>query len=333
MKKCFLVTGGNGYIGSHMCKLLSNLGQEVVVIDSYVTSPKQPVHSYGVFYRGDVGDRGFVNQVLSRHSVEAVFHFAARSVVAESEAQPFMYFCDNSQKSTVFLQSVVEHGIKNIIFSSTSSVYGTNTEDDLLNEGLSPRPENAYALSKKLVEDTLEYLTKRYSLNVGVLRYFNVAGSDPTLEIGENHEPETHLIPNLCLSYIKGNQLKFKLFGDQHPTPDGTCIRDYIHVCDLVRAHWLCYEYMLQRRGYEIFNLGSGVGFSVLEVLKEVEAVVNSKIDYDVLDARPGDPPRLVCDIKKAHRALGFENEYNLRQCIATTLDYLRKKAEAPVSK
>lgn len=330
MNQTFLVTGGNGYIGSHMCQYLHKQGHTVLVLDSHITSPQNPVHSYGQFFRGDISDESVVKEILNNHKVDGVFHFAARSVVSESEEFPFDYINDNSVKSTRFLKTLVEHGIKKIVFSSTSSVYGAQSDKEKLNEEVLPSPENAYALSKKLVEDNLRYLAGRFSLNVGVLRYFNVAGSDPNLEIGENHHPETHLIPNLCLSHLRSQTLKFKLFGDQHPTSDGTCVRDYIHVCDLVRAHWLTFKYFKNEKSFDVFNLGSGKGFSVLEVLKEFESVVGTKVNYEVVGARAGDPPRLVCDIQKATERLGFSNEYGLKDCIEHCFSYLRKTADAP---
>jgi UDP-glucose 4-epimerase len=321
----FLVTGGNGYIGSHMCKHLHRLGHEVIVLDDHSTSPHEATHAYGKFYEGDISDKNFVGGILARHRVDGVFHFAARSVVSESEDKPFMYFNDNTNKSTMFFEALTRNGIKNIVFSSTSSTYG-HTQEEFLSEESMQNPSNAYAVSKKLLEDVLRYVSSKYQTGVAVLRYFNVAGSDPDLDIGENHEPETHLIPNLCLSHIRGKEMSFKLFGDDHPTPDGTCIRDYIHVCDLVKAHFQAYEYLAKKPGFHVFNLGSGRGFSVKEVITAFEKVTGTKLNYETAPARREDPPRLVCQVDKAARELGFKNEYGLEDCIRHTLSYLKKR-------
>ncbi len=324
-KNSFLVTGGNGYIGSHMCKILHGMGHEVVIIDNHSSSPEEPVHNYGTFYEGDIGDAEFVTEVLKQYQFSAVFHFAALSVVSESEAEPFRYFYNNSIQSMVFFETLIEHKIKNIVFSSTSSTYGNNMTLEFLAEDSPQNPSNAYAVSKKLVEDTLTYLAQKYSFNAAILRYFNVAGSDPALEIGENHEPESHLIPSLCLSFVNKQSTTFKLFGEDHPTPDGTCIRDYIHVEDLVRAHYLAYENFSKKPGVEIFNLGSGKGYSVKEVMKVFEEVTGAPLKFEVCPARKQDPPRLVCQIKKAKTELGFENRYTLKDAIQHTLNYLTK--------
>ena len=322
----FLVTGGNGYIGSHMCKLLHKLGHEVVIIDNHSTSPEEPVHNFGTFFDGDIGDTDFVSEVLSNYKFSAVFHFAALSVVSESELEPFRYFYNNSIQSMVFFETLIEHKIQNIVFSSTSSTYGNNLKLEFLDEEAPQNPSNAYAVSKKLVEDTLTYLAQKYKFNAAILRYFNVAGNDPELVIGENHEPESHLIPSLCLSLINNKTMNFKLFGDKHPTPDGTCIRDYIHVEDLVRAHYLAYENFAKKPGVEVFNLGSGKGYSVKEVMKVFEEVSGAPLKYEICPAREQDPPRLVCQIRKAKTELGFENQFSLRDAIEHTLNYLKKK-------
>jgi UDP-glucose 4-epimerase len=316
-----------------MCKALHRLGHQVVVLDNHSTSPDQNVHTFGHFYRGDIADGSLVAEVLKKHRFEAVFHFAARSIVNESEEKPFLYLEDNTRKSTLFFESLVKSGVKNLVFSSTSSVYGSQPDTDFLDEDSPTRPSNAYALSKKLLEDVLMYLAPKYGLNVGILRYFNVAGSDPEFEIGENHLPETHLIPRLVLSHLNQEELQFQLFGDQHPTKDGTCVRDYIHVNDLVRAHYRTYEYLLRHPGAPIFNLGSGRGYSVKEVIQVFEKVIGAKIHYVTAPPRHQDPPRLVCRTDKAARELGFTNEYDLEDCVRHCLGYLKSRGALNESK
>lgn len=324
--KTFLVTGGNGYIGSHMSQWLSQQGFDVVILDDHSTSPENEVHNYGIFYRGDISDEKLVSDILRTHKIDGVFHFAAKAIVVESEEKPFDYFFHNVTKSTNFFKVLVDNSIKNIVFSSTCSTYGVESLDGLLSEDNEQNPTNAYAVSKKLVEDVLVYLSHKYKINVALLRYFNVAGSSPKLDIGENHDPETHLIPSLCLSHIKGESMKFKLYGDQYPTEDGTCVRDYIHVCDLARAHELAFNFINKEKGLHVFNLGSGKGYSVKEVLQSFEKITGQELGYEICPPRENDPPRLVCDITKAAKLLGFSPKYNLDDCIEHSLGYLKSK-------
>ena len=327
----FVVSGGNGYIGSHMCKYLHSLGHNIHIFDNHCTSPKHQVHSYGQFYNLDIGDKAAVAKALQKiGSVDAVFHFAARALVGESEEIPFFYYQENFVKTLHFCEVIIENQIKNFIFSSTCATFGI-PDTATISESNPQNPINAYGASKKMVEVLLRDLGRKNLLNVSVLRYFNAAGCSPDAEIGENHDPETHLIPNLILAHLAGKQNSFKLFGNQYPTPDGSCVRDYIHVLDLAEAHYLAFEFVKKQKGFHDFNLGSGLGYSVLDVKKEFEAIIQKDLPMEVYPPRPGDPAYLVANSQKALANLNWKTKYTLADCISHSLKYLSRKAKENV--
>ncbi len=329
----FLVTGGNGYIGSHMCKLLIQKGHQVTVVDNHSTSPPEPVHKYGQFFRADIGEPEVLREIFQGLSpIDGVFHFAAKALVPESEEKPFFYYRENLQKTLSLLESLCElPRPPQVIFSSTCATFGQPRVEQISEEE-EQNPINTYGRSKQLIELALKDLSRQGRLHAVVLRYFNVAGSSPELEIGENHEPETHLIPNLCRSALAGGRIPFYLYGSEHPTPDGSCIRDYIHVEDLVRAHFLAFEYLHNNPGYHHFNLGSERGYSVREVIEEFEKVTGHKLEVQVQPARAGDPPRLVASSAKIRAELGFQTQFSLGQMIEHSYNYLKQKETSPKS-
>jgi UDP-glucose 4-epimerase len=320
-----MVTGGNGYIGSHMCKLLQQQGHKVLVVDNFSTSPKKPVHRYGEFADCDIADSDQIKKLIQGHKVEAVFHFAARALVPEGEEKPLMYYHENVVKTLSLLDSCVQVGLKKFIFSSTCATFGLPKTESLA-EDHPQHPINTYGNTKKLMELAMRDLAAKGLLDIVAFRYFNAAGCSPDSEIGENHDPETHLIPNLCRSYLSGGKETFKLFGTQMPTRDGTCIRDYIHVNDLAKAHYQGLQYLDQHSGFHDFNLGTEQGSSVQEVIDAFEKVTNSKLNIEIKEPRAGDPPKLVSNSTKAKKELAFQCEYTVEDCIQHTLNYLKSR-------
>lgn len=321
MTKKFLVTGGNGFIGSHMCKYLHRTGNEVFVIDNHSTSPNYNVHKFGQFYRFDIGDGDELQRFFDKHQIDCIFHFAAKALVGESQLEPIFYFKENISKTLTLLDSCIKNKVRSFVFSSSCATYGDKS--DPISEESEQTPINSYGLSKLVVEQILRDLSAKNLIDVAVLRYFNASGCSPEAELGENHEPETHLIPNLIKSYLKKEVNKFFIFGTNYSTKDGTCVRDYIHVEDLVRAHSLAANFIGKNRGFYDFNLGSGVGYSVLEVIRAFEKITNAQLDITFGARRPGDPPSLISDPSKAQRVLGFTPEYSLEQSIEHSLNYL----------
>ncbi len=320
-----VITGGNGYIGSHMCKLMHKNGYDVHIIDNHSYSPKDPVHSYGTFYNLDIADKENVKNILDRVKPEAIFHFAARAVVPESESDPLLYYNENLVKTISLLESAIESGVKKFIFSSTCATYG-EVGDQTINETLPQNPINTYGRTKLLMEQVMRDLASKEMLNFIVFRYFNAAGCCPEGTIGENHDPETHLIPNIVKAHLSGGMNKFKIFGDNFSTPDGSCIRDYIHVEDLAMAHFEGFKYLDSHTGFNDFNLGSENGYSVKEVVSSFEEITGKTLEKEVCDPRPGDPPRLVGDSKKAREHLNFKPKYDLKDCISHTLNFLKSR-------
>lgn len=321
-----LVTGGNGYIGSHMCQLLHAHGHQVIIVDNHSTSPQTPVHKYGKFFRCEIDDHVGLAKILMEFRPSCVFHFAASALVEESEKLPWKYYRNNVIGSLELIHSCIQYGVKNFIFSSSCATYGVPAQLPIT-ESTPQHPANSYGLSKLMVEQFLADLGRHGQLNSVALRYFNVAGSDPHLHIGENHWPETHLIPNICRAYLDGSVGDLKIFGDQHPTPDGTCIRDYVHVLDLVQGHLQALAFLQNHGGHHAFNLGSGSGSSILAVIGAFEELTSTALKYTICPARAGDPPALWADISNAQRDLGYRNQFRLIDCISHTLSYLRQFA------
>ncbi len=324
MKKSVIVTGGNGYIGSHMCKYLYNQGYDVHIIDNFSTSPNKEMHKYGVFHKKDIADSEYLHNLFSKISPEAIFHFAARAVVPESEADPMLYYKENLSKTVMLLDAAIKSKVPKFIFSSTCATFGI-PQTNQLNELHPQKPINTYGKTKLLMEEVMKDLAQKKIIDVIIFRYFNAAGCSPETEIGENHDPETHLIPNICLNYISNGKKAFHIFGNDFDTPDGTCIRDYIHVDDLARAHFLGMKFLDTNQGVYDFNLGTENGYSVKEVVDTFEKVSKYKVDIINSKRREGDPPRLVGDSTKAKKLLGFSCSYNLEDVISHSLKYFIK--------
>ncbi len=322
----FVVTGGNGYIGSHLCRYLFNLGHKISIIDNFSTSPKVITHTFGEFFEGEIDDCSLWKKIVSHAPVDGVFHFAAKALVGESEAHPWLYYQANLIKTVNLLQVMNAHGISKIVFSSTCATFG-HPVSEFIDESHPQAPVNTYGKSKLWIEQILKDLALKKMMKSVVLRYFNAAGCSPDGVIGENHDPETHLIPNIILSYLTNFKQPLKIFGNQFATPDGTCIRDYIHVEDLIKAHWLAFEYMDKTDDYfSDFNLGTEVGTSNLEMIKTFEQILKTSIPFEFAPARAGDPAKLVARSSKAKNILQFKPEYSIKDCLEHSLNYFKNK-------
>lgn len=312
-----LVVGGAGYIGSHITKQLLDKDYQVVVLDNLSTGHKEAVDPRAVFIQGDLGNKEDLFKVFTQYSIDGVLHFAANSLVGESVQDPFKYYQNNVSATLILLNAMLEYGIKNFIFSSTAAVYGIPGVS-LIDEEQPVQPINPYGQSKLMVENILKDFSNAYGLNYIALRYFNAAGADESGDIGEDHSPETHLIP-LVLAHLLGKREKIFIFGEDYNTEDGTCIRDYIHVNDLAKAHILALEALLNERlKNEVFNLGNGKGFSVKEVIQTCEQVTGIKANIVISDRRPGDPDQLVATSEKISSVLGWNAKYSLEDIIQT---------------
>tara|TARA_R110000868_G_scaffold400956_5_gene676190 strand:+ start:103001 stop:103984 length:984 start_codon:yes stop_codon:yes gene_type:complete len=298
-----LVTGGAGYIGSHACKALKKAGFVPVTFDSLVTGWEDAV-KFGPFEKGDLLDRQRLDEVFAKYQPVAVMHFAALSQVGESMKEPGLYWRNNVGGSLNLIEAAAAASCMNFVFSSTCATYGEQ-DNVVLDENSVQLPINAYGASKKAVEDILDNFAAAYGMNHVIFRYFNVAGGDPDAEVGEHHRPETHLIP-IMLEAIEGTRPALTVFGTDYDTPDGTCIRDYVHVCDLVDAHVLGLRWLLDGKGSRVFNLGTGEGFSVREVIAQSNAVTNRDVPYEEGPRRPGDCTKLVSGSSRAETELGW---------------------------
>lgn len=313
-----LVLGGAGYIGSHICKMLSHYSHKSVVVDNLSTGHKDAVR-WSHFIEADILKPGALVRILQDEGpFDLIMHFCAKSLVGESVQKPALYYRNNVVGTLNLLDAMVETGHEKLVFSSTAAVFGMPEKDEI--DEQHPRfPINPYGQSKKMIEDVLGDYHEAYGIKSVALRYFNACGADPEGDIGERHEPETHLIPNILKSATAGKTTLLKVFGDNYPTPDGTCIRDYIHVNDLASAHILAGEYLQTHAGAFAFNLGNGDGFSVFEVIKAAGKVIGQNIAYTIEAPRAGDPPVLVADAKKAGVVLGWQPDYtDIESIIAT---------------
>ena len=298
-----LVTGGAGYIGSHACKALKAAGFVPVTFDSLVTGWEDAV-KFGPFERGDLQDRARLDAVFAQYNPIAVMHFAALSQVGESMSDPGAYWRNNVGGSLNLIEAAVAADCMNFVFSSTCATYGEQ-DNVVLDEDSVQRPINAYGASKKAVEDILANFSEAFGLSHVIFRYFNVAGGDPEAEVGEHHRPETHLIP-IMLEAIDGTRPALTVFGTDYDTPDGTCIRDYVHVCDLVDAHVLGLRWLVANKGNRVFNLGTGSGFSVREVIANSKTVTNRQVPFTEGPRRAGDCTKLVSGSTRAEAELGW---------------------------
>ena len=302
-----LVCGGAGYIGSHINKQLHKEGYETVVLDNLVYGHREAV-KWGTFEQGDLKNTEDIERVFKKYPIEAVFHFAAFAYVGESVAEPEKYYYNNVANTLNLLKVMKKYDCKKIIFSSTCATYG-EPETIPITEDLLQNPINPYGMSKLMVEKILKDYNRAYGMQFAVLRYFNAAGADPEGELGESHQPETHLIP-LVLDAASGKRADIKIFGTDYDTPDGSCVRDYIHVYDLATAHLAALHYLENGGAGDFFNLGNEKGTSVLEVVEAVRKVTGKEFQAVLTDRRQGDPAKLVGSSKKAKEILGWEPVY-----------------------
>ena len=323
-----LVTGGAGYIGAHCCKELASRGHHPITLDNLVYGHRRAVR-WGPFYEGDLADRKMLDTIFEKERIEAVMHFAAFAYVGESMSEPQKYYGNNLRNTIGLLDVMLAHRVKHFIFSSTCATYGDPQYVPIDEEH--PRlPISPYGKSKYMIEEILADYSDAYGLQFISLRYFNAAGADPEGEIGEDHTPETHLIP-LVLDVAAGRSSAVQVFGADYETEDGTCVRDYIHVSDLAAAHVLALEYLLQSSPSDFINLGSGTGFTVLQVIEAAESITGRKIRTTAAQRRPGDPPVLLASNDKACRILGWKpRSSHLEEIIQTAWNW-HKDLDRPV--
>lgn len=308
-----LIPGGAGYIGSHMVRYAQDLGHEVVVLDDFSTGHGWALKDCEVL-RVNLLDQEGLGRCLKGRNFDGVIHFAAKSLVGESVKRPDLYYRNNVVGTLNLIDEMLKNDVSNLVFSSTAAIFG-NPVTDKISEDHPKNPINPYGQSKLMVENILEDYCSAYGLTASCFRYFNAAGADPSGVIGEAHDPETHLIPNVLKSALSGES-NLKVFGDDYPTRDGTCVRDYVHVNDLAQAHLLGLEKGRELKGFAAYNLGNGNGFSVLDVIQCSETVTTTKIDYRVSERRQGDPAVLVADSSKAKEKLGWTPKFKMLEPI-----------------
>ena len=312
-----LVLGGAGYIGSHTVRELIDAGEEVVIADNLETGHIEAVHPAAAFYQGDIRDRAFVDKIFDSEKIDGVIHFAANSLVGESMTNPLKYYDNNLYGTKVLLESMVAHGVDKIVFSSTAATYGEPESIPIL-ESDRTEPTNPYGETKLSMEKMMKWTGVAHGLRYVALRYFNACGAHADGEIGEAHNPETHLIP-LILQVPNGQREKISIYGDDYDTKDGTCVRDYIHVTDLAQAHILAMKYLVDGGESNVFNLGNGVGFTVKEVIETARKVTGHPIPAEVTPRRGGDPAQLIASSAKAKDVLGWNPEHaDLEEIIAS---------------
>jgi len=311
-----LIVGGAGYIGSYMCKYLSKNGYNPIVLDNLIYGHKEAV-KWGVFIEGSIADSTLLDQIFRKYQIIAVMHFAAFCYVGESVTEPLKYYQNNLSNTITLLNCMVKNNVLNLVFSSSCAIFGES--DGLpITENQKKNPINPYGKSKLMVEKILDDLNKAYNLNYVCLRYFNAAGADPDIEVGEDHIPETHIIP-LVLQTALGKKDSITIFGDDYSTKDGTCIRDYIHIVDLAQAHLLSLERLLNHKLSANYNLGSGTGYSVMEILELACKITNKKISYRIFKRREGDPAVLISSNEKVFNELGWEPKFGDIETIIET--------------
>ena len=311
-----LVVGGAGYIGSHMVKQLALAGHDVITLDNLSYGYRDAV-KYGEFVEGDLGDNEVLDKIFAAGDVDAVMHFAGFIQVGESVEKPSMYYLNNVVNTHTLLDAMLRHEVKNFIFSSTAAIFG-EPEYTPIDEKHNKQPINPYGHSKLMIEQVLDDYDKAYGLRSTCLRYFNAAGADPDGELGERHVPETHLIP-LILQAASGRRADIKVFGDDYPTDDGTCVRDYIHINDLCEAHSLALEKMIKDDKSARYNLGNGKGFSVKQVIDIAREVSGNDFKVTIEPRRAGDPAVLVADATLAKKELNWQPNFADLQDIVKT--------------
>ncbi len=316
-----LILGGAGYIGSHTVRELLENGYNVAIADNLQTGHKESIPEGVKFYEGDIRDKNFLDNIFESEKIDAVVHFAANALVGESMIDPLKYYDNNVYGTLELLKSMVEHKIGKIVFSSSSAVYGEPKslpikETDLV------LPTNTYGESKLAMENMIKWVSKIHGLKYVALRYFNACGAHPDGKIGEDHTIETHIMP-LVIQTALGQRDSVTILGDDYPTKDGTCIRDYIHVVDLARAHVLALEYLNKGGESDVFNLGNGSGYSVKEIIDAVKCVSGKDFDVKITKRRPGDPARLVASSEKAENILKWQPKFkNLDDIIKTAWNW-----------
>ncbi|MFG1200484.1 UDP-glucose 4-epimerase GalE, partial [Pediococcus acidilactici] len=316
-----LVVGGAGYIGSHMIKRLIEQGQEVVVVDNLSTGHRKAVDEKARFYEGDIRNHVFLKGVFDRENIDTVVHFAAFSIVPESMEKPLKYFDNNTAGMVALLEEMRDHDVKRIIFSSTAATYGV-PEKSPIEENDRQAPINPYGESKLMMEKIIRWADQAYGIKFVALRYFNVAGAYPDGSIGEDHGPETHLTP-IILQVAAGQRDQLKIFGDDYNTPDGTNVRDYVHVLDLVDAHILAINYLKAGNDSDVFNLGSSTGFSVKQMVEAAREVTGEPIPAEIAERRPGDPDSLIAASQKARDVLQWQPQYDdVKEIIQTAWNW-----------
>lgn len=324
MAKTVMVAGGAGYIGSHMVHQLIEQGYDVVVVDNLSTGHPKAINPKARFYKGDTRDANFLSSVLDKEDIDTIIHMDAFSIVPESVKDPLKYFDNNVIGMIRLLEAMQKHGVKRIIFSSTAAVFG-NPERIPIKDGDRKDPINPYGESKLMMEKIMKWVDKAYGIKFVALRYFNAAGALADGSIGEDHHPETHLIP-IILNTAIGQQKTLKIYGDDYDTPDGTNIRDYVHIVDLADAHILAMKYLQAGNDSASFNLGSSTGFSVKQIVDTARKVTGKEIPAEIAPRRGGDPDKLVADSTKAREVLGWKPKYdNVEDIIQTAWNWKQK--------
>jgi len=319
-----LVCGGAGYVGSHAVHELIQQNEDVVIVDNLQTGHKQAIHPQAKFYQGDIRDAVILDKIFTENKIEAIIHFAANSLVGESMVEPLKYFNNNVYGMQVLLESMVKHKIDKIVFSSTAAVYGEPKRVPIMEDD-ETKPTNPYGETKLTMEKMMKWVNKANGINYVSLRYFNVAGALDDGSIGEDHTPETHLIPLILQVPLKKRD-HITIFGEDYPTEDGTCLRDYIHVIDLADAHIRAMNYLRSGNKSNIFNLGNGKGFSVKEMIAAAEKATGESIKVEVGARRAGDPAQLIASSEKAQTILGWKPRYtNIEQIIKTAWTFHKK--------
>lgn len=320
-----LVAGGAGYIGSHTVYELLEQGYDVIVVDNLQTGHRQAIPAGTRFYEGDIRDRAFLDDIFAKETVDGVIHFAANSLVGESMAKPLQYYRNNLYGTMVLLEAMTEHGVSDIVFSSSAAVYGEPVSIPI-REDHPKAPLNTYGETKLAMEQMMTWTSRAHGLRYAALRYFNACGAHPSGCTGEDHEPETHLIP-IALQVAEGRREKISVFGTDYDTPDGTCIRDYVHVMDLAHAHVLALQYLANGGKSDAFNLGSGTGFSVAEIIEHARSVTGREIPVEPAARRAGDPAVLIASSEKARRVLGWKPAYGeIDMILKTAWEWHRKQ-------
>lgn len=325
MSRNILVTGGAGYVGSHTARALAAAGYLPIVVDDLSRGSAQAVR-WGPLEQGSLLDREFLDGAFTRWQPEAVLHFAAVAYIGESVADPSLYYRNNVVGSLTLLDTMRDHGVHEIVYSSTCATYGAPAFTPISEDHVQS-PINPYGASKLMIEHMLEDFSVAYNMRSVALRYFNAAGADPAGEIGENHDPETHLIP-LAVAAALGSAPRLEILGADYPTPDGTCIRDYVHVTDLATAHISALAYLKEGGATMACNLGTGIGLSVRTIVSAVARISGKPVPISVMPRRVGDPPILVADARRARQLLGWMPLHSdIETIIATTLSWAKRAA------